>query len=68
MTIAARNGDPLDAPALVMIALPDTAGTAERAKAEQITARTVAFAGDFCASFLEADPVTAFHRQVADDL
>jgi S-adenosylmethionine synthetase len=67
VTVAARNGDPLDDPAFVFITLPDAARRSEQAKAERIASETFASARDFCARFLETDPVTAFHRQVTDD-
>jgi S-adenosylmethionine synthetase len=66
ITVAARNGDPLDDPAFVFITLPDAARRSEQSKAEQIAAEALAAAPDFCARFLETDPVAAFHRQVSD--
>jgi S-adenosylmethionine synthetase len=67
VAVAARNGDPLGDPAFVFITLPDAARRTEQAKAEQIAAKTLAAAPDFCSRFLETDPVTAFHRQVTDE-
>jgi S-adenosylmethionine synthetase len=67
VTIAARNGAPLDDPAYVLIALAGDVRTALRAAAERIARETVESAPDFCAEFLHTDPVTAFHRQAAHD-
>jgi S-adenosylmethionine synthetase len=67
VTIAARNGDPLDAPAFVLITTSGTARPAERERAEQIVTSTVRSAPGFCESFLDMDPITAFHRQVFDE-
>jgi S-adenosylmethionine synthetase len=67
VTVAARNGDPLDDPAFVFITLPDEARRPEQSRAGQIAAETLAAAPDFCTRFLETDPVTAFHRQVTGD-
>lgn len=67
VTIAARNGAPLDDPAYVLIALTGDVRSALRTAAERIARETVESAPDFCADFLHTDPVTAFHRQAAHD-
>lgn len=67
VTIAARNGDPLDAPAFVLVTISGAVRAAERGRAEQIVTEAVRSAPEFCGFFLKTDPVTAFHRQAADE-
>ncbi|WP_218034508.1 hypothetical protein [Acrocarpospora corrugata] len=57
MTIVARNGEPLEDPAFLHIALLDDA---DRTAAEEIVREILAGASEFVSDFLAVDPVDRF--------
>jgi S-adenosylmethionine synthetase len=67
VTIAARNGDPLDEPAYLLVALPAGASASAHERADLITRETVAEAADFHKGFLTTDPITVFRGDGDDD-
>ncbi|GAB2814285.1 methionine adenosyltransferase [Actinocorallia aurea] len=59
VTVAARNGEPLDDPAFVLVSLTDDG---DRGVAEEIVRQTVADSRSFTERFLATDPI-ARHRR-----
>ncbi|MCD0452498.1 hypothetical protein LO762_25415 [Actinocorallia sp. API 0066] len=60
VTIAARNGDPLDDPRFVLISLPDGG---DRALAETIVRETLTCTSDVAERFLATDAIRDFREQ-----
>lgn len=64
VTVAARNGAPLDDPAYVLVTLDQRADAGTSARIEETIRATMATAGDFATQFLDTDLIARFRQVV----